>query len=697
LKKGTLGRWIIVLLPIVFAGVLLFPTYRAWDLENKRQELVNAKNETALAAFDKDNGEALRKAKESRLKLGLDLRGGVYVTMEVDIVRLLEESAMRDAIDETLLEVIAKTREQVDVSTDDDVLAAFRKNFDAIARPKGRSLFSYYDSGDNRDVTEEAIVKRLERNITEAVDQAMEVVRQRIDKYGVSEVTIQKQGTRRIVLELPGVRDEGEVRQLLQTTARLEFKLVRSNAEIVRAFYQIDQMLKAKQSGKPADTTVAAAADSTKKADSTKAVVAQGSAQAASAKAAQADSTTKDTAAQASAQKDPYAGLTEEQKRKKIKEDYPFTSLFLTTYNAGDRTVPVGYEKNEFPEGEYYFQVPGEFVSEFEAILSRPDVRRILTNEYQVLVSAKPEPFYEKQGVKIFYAYGVKAEPELTGDVIADARATFDPTTNAPMVLMDMNADGADRWARITGANVKKRIAVVLDGRVYTAPTVQNKITGGRSQITGSSTIDEARLLEIVLKAGALKAPVKIVEERVVGPSLGEDSIRSGLLSSAVAAILVVLFMIVYYVSAGIIADFAVVINIVLVVAILAAFGGTLTLPGIAGLILTLGMAVDANILVYERIREELYRGRSLRAAVDEGFSKALSAILDSNITTFITGLILYYLGTGPIKGFAITLMIGIVMTLFTGITLSRAIFEIVLARGATQFNLGQPVTTASE
>ncbi len=697
MKKGTLGRWIIVLLPIVFAGVLLFPTYRAWDLENKRQELVNAKNETALAAFDKDNGEALRKAKESRLKLGLDLRGGVYVTMEVDIVRLLEESAMRDAIDETLLEVIAKTREQVDVSTDDDVLAAFRKNFDAIARPKGRSLFSYYDSGDNRDVTEEAIVKRLERNITEAVDQAMEVVRQRIDKYGVSEVTIQKQGTRRIVLELPGVRDEGEVRQLLQTTARLEFKLVRSNAEIVRAFYQIDQMLKAKQSGKPADTTVAAAADSTKKADSTKAVVAQGSAQAASAKAAQADSTTKDTAAQASAQKDPYAGLTEEQKRKKIKEDYPFTSLFLTTYNAGDRTVPVGYEKNEFPEGEYYFQVPGEFVSEFEAILSRPDVRRILTNEYQVLVSAKPEPFYEKQGVKIFYAYGVKAEPELTGDVIADARATFDPTTNAPMVLMDMNADGADRWARITGANVKKRIAVVLDGRVYTAPTVQNKITGGRSQITGSSTIDEARLLEIVLKAGALKAPVKIVEERVVGPSLGEDSIRSGLLSSAVAAILVVLFMIVYYVSAGIIADFAVVINIVLVVAILAAFGGTLTLPGIAGLILTLGMAVDANILVYERIREELYRGRSLRAAVDEGFSKALSAILDSNITTFITGLILYYLGTGPIKGFAITLMIGIVMTLFTGITLSRAIFEIVLARGATQFNLGQPVTTASE
>jgi preprotein translocase subunit SecD len=676
LKKGTITRWLTIVLPIVAAVALLFPTYRARDLEAQRQALVNAKNEAALAAFDKEYGEALRKAKESQLKLGLDLRGGIYVTMEVDIVRLLEESAMRDAVDELFLDVIAKTRQQVDAG-EDDVLLTFRKNFDAIARPKGRSLFSYYDSGDNRDLTEEAIIKKLERNAVEAVDQAMEVVRQRIDKYGVSEVTIQKQGARRIVLELPGVRDEGEVRQLLQTTARLEFKLVRNNAEIVRAFYQIDKMLKAKKEGKlgASDTTSVPSTDSV-------------SAKSDSAAVAATNDSTK---------KDPYAGLTDEQKRKKFKEDYPLTSLFLTTYKNGDRVVPVSYERGDFPEGEYFFQIAGEQVPEFEALLARPDVRRILTNEYQVLISAKPEAFYEKQGVKIFDIYGVKAEAELTGDVIAEARATFDPTTNAPMVLMDMNADGAERWARITGANVKKRIAVVLDGRVYTAPTVQNKITGGRSQITGSSTIDEARLLEIVLKAGALKAPVKIVEERVVGPSLGEDSIRSGLISSAVAALLVIIFMIVYYVSAGMIADIAVIVNITLVVAVLAAFGGTLTLPGIAGLILTLGMAVDANILIYERIREELARGRSLRSAVDEGFSKALSAILDSNVTTFITGLILYYFGTGPIKGFAVTLMIGIVMTLFTGIMLSRAIFELILARGVTEFNLGQTPAISKE
>ena len=552
------------------------------------------------------------------------------------------------------------------------------KNFDATARPKGRKLFSYFDTGDNRDLSEEAIIKRLERNITEAIDQAIEVVRQRIDKYGVAETTIQKQGTRRIVIELPGVSNEEEVRSLLQTTARLEFKLLRNNAQIVRSFYAIDQLLKNKGQ-KPA-------ADSGATAEAQTAVAAGDSA------ATQSSSATVTN----KAEKDPYAGLTDEQKVAKFRKDYPLTALFATYYNPpgeNQQPVPVIYEKNEFPEGDYSFQIPEESLAKFQQIMERPDVRRIIGNEYQVVLSAKPEPFFERQGAKIYYIYGVLAKPELTGDVIADAQATFDPTTNAPMVMMDMNADGAASWARITGANVKKRIAIVLDDRVYSAPTVQNKITGGRSQITGSSTIDEARLLEIVLKAGALKAPVKIVEERIVGPSLGEDSIRKGIISGAIAALLVVLFMILYYATAGILADIAVLVNVILIIALLAAFGGTLTLPGIAGLILTLGMAVDTNILVFERIREELARGRSLRSAVDEGFKRALSAILDSNITTMMTGAILYYLGTGPIRGFAVTLMIGIAITFFTGITLSRAFFEIILARGVETFNLGQPAS----
>jgi SecD/SecF fusion protein len=675
LKKGLLGKWLIIALPLLAAGLLLFPTFRASQLEKQRLELVNAKNEAALAAFDKEHGESLRKNKEQSLKLGLDLRGGIYVTLEADVIRLLEESAMRDAVDEVFLETLEKTRQQVDAGGDDDVLPVFLKNFDAIARPKGRKLFSYFDTGDNRDLSEDAIVKRLERNINEAIDQAIEVVRQRIDKYGVAETTIQKQGTRRIVIELPGVSNEAEVRSLLQTTARLEFKLVRNNAQIVRSFYAIDQLLKNKGVQSSASTSATATASTA---------------------TATAASTATASAGADSTKKDPYAGLTDEQKREKFKKDYPFTSLFVTYFNPpgeGQQPVPVIYEKNEFPEGDYSFQIPDETLAKFEEIMVRPDVRRIMGNEYQAIVSAKPEPFFERQGVKLFYIYGVLAKPELTGDVISDAQATFDPTNNSPMVVMDMNADGASNWARITGANIKKRIAIVLDDRVYSAPTVQNKITGGRSQITGSSTIDEARLLEIVLKAGALKAPVKIVEERVIGPSLGEDSIRKGIISGAVAALLVVLFMILYYATAGMLADIAVMVNILLVVAVLAAFAGTLTLPGIAGLILTLGMAVDTNILVFERIREELHRGRSLRAAVDEGFKRAFNAILDSNITTMITGAILYYLGTGPIRGFAVTLMIGIVITLFTGITLSKVFFELILSRGATTFNLGQPAS----
>jgi SecD/SecF fusion protein len=688
LKQGLLGKWLIIILPLIAAGILLFPTFRASQLDKQHQDLVNAKNETALAAFDKENGDALRKAKESRIKLGLDLQGGIYVTLEVDVVRLLEESAMREAVDDIFLEVIEKTRQQVETETGDDVLPVFLKNFDALARPKGRKLFSYFDTGDNRDLSEDAIIKRLERNINEAIDQAMEVVRQRIDKYGVAETTIQKQGTRRIVLELPGVNNEAEVRSLLQTTARLEFKLVRNNVQIVRSFYTIDQLLKNKGVSTEANATTSTSgslAASTATASTTKA--SNATTQAAS---------TANVASNDSTKKDPYAGLTDDQKRAKFRKDYPFTSLFATFFNPPEgaqnrQPVPVIYEKNEFPEGEYTFQIADEQLAEYEKIMARVDVRRIIGNEYQAMISAKPDPFYEKQGVKIYYIYGLLAKSELTGDVIADAQATFDPTTNTPMVTMDMNADGAATWARITGANIKKRIAIVLDERVYSAPTVQNKITGGRSQITGSSNIEEARLLEIILKAGALKAPVKIVEERVVGPSLGEDSIRKGIISSVISALLVVLFMILYYATAGVLADIAVTVNVIIIIAVLAAFAGTLTLPGIAGLILTFAMAVDTNILVFERIREELRRGRALRAAVDEGFKRAFNAILDSNITTMITGAILFYLGTGPIRGFAVTLMIGIVVTLFTGITLSKVFFELILSRGATSFNLGQP------
>lgn len=688
--KGKIGKYLLIFLPLVIAGFLLWPTYRAAQLESARESVRQSRDSIALVKWDEEHLDDLRSARDQRLKLGLDLRGGMYVTLEVDIIKLLEESAQRDAVDDIFKEVLEKTRLQT-ANTDDPVLDVFMKNFDQIARPKGRTLLSYFEIGDMRNPNEETIKEKLQANIDDAVNQAQEVVRQRIDKYGVLEPTIQKQGNRRIVLELPGVKDEGEIRRLLQTSARLEFKLVRNNAEIVRAFAAINNYLAKSKSGKTdetpvvqdttaSDSTAVASADSTAKKDSTA--------------VAAADSTKTDSAAVAAAKADttnPYAGLSKEEAQKRYEADHPFTSLFATYYIGDGQYAPVDYTQKQYPEGEYHFMISGDNIAKLERYLEIPAVSRLISSEYQIAIAANADVRAKKQGNTVYDFYALKSESELTGDILTEAVATFDQSSNTPMVIMDMSAEGAERWARITGNNIKKKIAIVLDDRVYSAPTVQNKITGGRSQITGSANIEEARLLAIVLKAGALKAPVQIVEERVVGPSLGADQIQSGLMASAIACGLVILFMIIYYSTGGLIADLAVVINVIVIVALLSAFGGTLTLPGIGGLILTIGMAVDANILIFERIREELRRGRSLKAAVDEGYSKALSSILDSNITTFITGVILFYFGTGPVQGFAVTLMIGIIMTLFTAIMITRAVFNLMIAGGTHHINFGQP------
>ncbi len=370
--------------------------------------------------------------------------------------------------------------------------------------------------------------------------------------------------------------------------------------------------------------------------------------------------------------------------------------MFTTFFSKDNKSQSqeVGYINEALPEGEYNFVVSDELLPKVRMILNRSEVKALLPDDITIHFAAKAETFKDQKGkdVKFFNFYACKDfQPKLTGEVITDAVATYDQTNNQPIVNMAMDSDGAERWAKITGANIGKRIAVILDDQVYTAPNVQARITGGSSQITGMANPEEARLLKIVLKAGALKAPVQTAEVRVVGPSLGEDSIASGLNASLIAFALVILFMLMYYVKGGLVADIAIFINVFLILAVMAAFDGTLTLPGIAGIILTIGMAVDANILIYERIREELFRGRTIKAAIDEGFKKALSAILDSNVTTFITALILFYFGTGTIQGFAMTLMIGILGTLFTAILVSRAIIELTMSPSASSYNFGQP------
>jgi protein-export membrane protein SecD len=702
--KNNWGKLLLVILPVVAAIAVMIPSYQAGQLESKEKE-ARAKAELAgnsedslriIEEFRSKYGQDLIDYKKNQLKLGLDLRGGMYVTLEVDIVKLIEETAQSESVDEYFDAVVKKTKEQM-VNSDKDALDVFLANFNEIARPKGRSLISYFDIGDFRDASEEKIIEKLRKNANDAIDQAQEVIRQRIDQFGVSEPNIQKVGTNRIILELPGVENQEQMRSLLQTTARLEFHIVNNNADIIRAFTRIDKYLaeiNRKRNGIEPEVSTATA-DTAAAVDTTKAPAADLAAK---------DSTLTTDSSLAKSEIDtaksdtsnPYEGMSEDQIRKKHLEDHPFTTLFASYYippQENARWMEYYYTTDNIPtDGEFAFRIVKDSLNKFYEILNRPEIKGFIPIDLKLTVEAKPDQRLLKQSnIEIFEFYSLKKEPELTGEVITDALQSFDPTTNAPMVNMTMNDDGADRWSRITGANLKKRIAIVLDERVYSAPVVQSKITGGRSQITGMANAEEARLLEVVLKAGALKAPVQIVEERVVGPSLGQDSIDSGINASIASLILVVMFMFVYYRNGGLVADVAVIINMLLIIAALAALKGTLTLPGIAGMVLTMGMAVDANILIFERIREELIKGRSLRSSIDEGFSKAMSAIIDGNLTTGITAFILLAFGTGAIQGFATTLLIGIITTLFTATILTRAMLELLISNGATEFNFGQP------
>jgi preprotein translocase subunit SecD len=612
----------------------------------------------------------------------------MYVTLEVDILKLIEESADPLSVDEDFTNILEKTRAQTD-NTDLDVLDTYLVNF----RASGKSLLQYFPLSSSDEAKggdpEKAIEEKLRNDAAGAVDQAMEVIRQRINKYDLSEVNIQKQGARRIAIELPDVKDEKEIRALIQTTARLEFKRVMMTRDLIRTFYAIDNVLKGVVAAEPVvDTT---AVDSTAKAKDTTAI-------------AKADTATKDTAAAkvdtSKKNANPYAGLSDDEVARRVKRDYPFsymlTGLFAQSEKSSFQNFDLVLKKAEdFPEqGIYNFVVSGTVLPQFLKYLERADVKRAIPTDLDIVVAARPEGTPAKDGTPEFYnVYGVVREADLTGDVVTEAFPSFDQSSNQPMVLMEMTGEGGERWAQITGANIGKRIAIILDGRVYSAPTVQNKITGGSSQITGATSPEEANLLAVVLKAGALKAPVKIIEERVVGPSLGEDSIRRGITSSILSFALIVLFMLAYYAWGGGLADIALLMNVLLVVAGLAGFGGTLSLPGIAGIILSTAMAVDANILIFERMREELYAGKTLKVAIDLGFEKAWSAIIDSNLTNILATVPLLIWGSGPVRGFAVTLLVGAVITLFTAVVVTRAMFTLIAASGATTFNIGQKRT----
>jgi len=588
---------------VIFLGLTimyLFPTIQ-WTLEQRHIEDMP---EAEQVQYLDENRERLQSLQENSLSLGLDLQGGMYVTLEVGVDQLVLELA-GDFADETLRDVI-DVAQQRSIDEGTDFITEFIAEFES--RDANAMLSRYYRSDTEnitRRSTNEEVEEFLRGQVSSAVERAMEIVRSRVDRYGVTEPSILQQGNSRLVVELPGVDDEERVRNLLRGTARLEFRLTPNAEDMNNAKRQIINYFSNEGS-------------------------------------TQADSVAADDS------------LANQQSG-----ENPLTQVLGTQVRS-----------------EYVFGVAaGPDTARVNDLLEREEVQNILPRNAELMWGAQPYAT-SNNGLELFELIPVRTQIEMTGDVISEASVEFDPNTNEAQVSMTMDSEGARRWARITGANIGRPVAIVLDGYVYSYPNVITKINNGRSSITGLSGLQEAEDLVNILLSGALPAPLDIIEERTVGASLGEESIQAGFYSVLFGLIAVAIFMIAYYHAGGGIADLALILNIIFILGILAAFNATLTLPGIAGIVLTIGMAVDANVLIFDRIREELRAGKTLRAAIDNGYSNAMSAIVDANVTTFFVAVILFSFGVGPIKGFAITLMAGIASSLFSAIVITRVVVD---------------------
>ena len=611
---------------VVLCGWYLYPSVQNLIITQR----MNSLDEEARAESEQENFARIQEIKQESLNLGLDLLGGMHVTMEVQVANLIGQLAQDR--DDAFNEVLRAAREQA-ISNDVSVVESFVDTFEE--RDPNVRLSRYFrneEANITRRSTNEEVQTYLEQQADEAIGRAIEVIRNRVDRYGVTEPSIQRQGERRIVVELPGIDDPERIRDLLRGTARLEFRLMADPAELAQSAREIIEYYEP-------DTTAQSADEGTDLADASE------------------------------SQADPATGTA------LVEDDTTGTSL--TGEESGDGPAnPLLAVMQPLPYGQnvVFGQVAAQDTARANELLSRPEVQDMLPANTELMYFANPVGTTEG-GQEVFELLGMSSEVELTGDAVTDASVGFSQT-NQPEVNITMNSDGARIWSRVTGANVNEFVSIVLDGAVYNYATVQERITGGRTQISGLDSRAEAQDIVTILKSGALPAPLDIVGERTVGPSLGEASIEAGFVSVTVGLLLVAFFMVFYYRAGGIVADVALFLNVILILGILAGFNATLTLPGIAGIVLTIGMAVDANVLIFDRIREEQNTGKTLKASINAGYEKALSAILDANITTFFVGAILYSFGVGPIQGFAVTLMAGILSSLFTAIIVTRLITD---------------------
>ena len=596
-----------------------------------------------------------QKCLETQIGLGLDLKGGMNVILEVsvpDVIETLADHKTDAAFKKSMNE--AKKEEE---TSQKDFITLFVNAYHRNA--PGHRLAEVFATQQmqgkvSSQSSDSEVEKALRTEAQSAIDNSFNVVRTRIDKFGVVQPNIQKlegqQG--RIMVEMPGIREPERMRKLLQGSANLEFWETFNADEIVPYLVQVDQQVANGGHAEKADTAAQAKADEAK-AEEAKADVAKNEA---NAKFKIADNTKEETAADKAANT-----RTEEA----MKKQHPLLAILQTTGQGALSTVGYANVRD---------------TAAVNAIINSAAAKRILPANLKLLWSAKPadgltvKNVYELHAIKVTSTNG---RAPLEGDVITDAKDQFDHLSGAPEVSMSMNTDGARRWAALTKANVGKAIAIVLDGSVYSAPRVNGEIAGGQSSISGNFTIEDTKDLANTLKSGRMPAPARIVQEEVVGPTLGAQSIQQGVISFVIAFVILMLYMVIMYdVIPGMMANLALIVNLFFTLGILTSFQAALTMSGIAGMVLSLGTAVDANVLIYERTKEELRSGKGIKQSIQLGYSNAFSAIFDSNLTSIITGVILYVFGTGPIRGFATTWIIGIVCSFFTAVFLTRLVYE---------------------
>ena len=597
-----------------------------------------------------------KECKEKEINLGLDLRGGMNVMLEIsveDVIRALSN----DSKDPIFNQALAQAREDQKNSTS-DYITLFASAYEKLSN--GGKLSYIFNTPELREVitpasTNEQVIAVLREQAESAIANSFNVLRSRIDRFGVTQPNIQRlENSGRILVELPGVKEPERVRKLLQGTASLEFWATYENNEIYPALEQANAVIRGlKEAGEIADTTA-----KVETADSSAAQAATDS----PALLAKLDSTAVADTAAVQAQD---------------------TAAFEAQFPLFAKLHPMVDEQGQIYGGPVIGRAMSFDTAAVNRYMQLPQVKALLPRDIKLFWGVKSA---DPAGT-VYDLYAIKANTRdgkapLDGGVVTEAREEYSQHGAAAEVSMVMNATGARTWARMTADNIGRSIAIVLDGYVYSAPRVNDEIEGGRSSITGQFTIQEAKDLANVLKSGKLPAPARIIQDTVVGPSLGQESINAGMMSFILSFILVLIYMVFYYHTAGMVAGIALICNLFFLLGVLVSFGAVLTLPGIAGIVLTMGMAVDANVIIYERVKEELRAGKGLALSLKEGFKNAMSAIIDGNLTTLITGIVLFIFGTGPVQGFATTLIIGILTSLFCAIFITRLIFSAMLNKG---------------